>query len=61
MTDNSDNKPTEQPNPDTVRDPQWDRKQGVPKERQVAKVVEKSSGRYSASEQSEQKRSKGKE
>lgn len=61
MTDNSDRKPTEQPNADTLRDPKWDRKQGVPKDPQVAKVVEKSSGRYSASEQSEETRSTGKE
>lgn len=61
MTDNSDRKPTEPPNTDTLRDPKWDRKQGVPKDPQVAKVVEKSSGRYSASEQSEEKHSTGKE
>jgi hypothetical protein len=37
-------------------DPRWDRKQGTPKSPQMARVVEQSSGRYSASEQSEQRR-----
>jgi hypothetical protein len=37
-------------------DPRWDRKQGQPKDRQMKKVVERSSGRYSASEQSEKDR-----
>jgi hypothetical protein len=36
-------------------DPRWDRKQGVPKSPQMKRVVEQSSGRYSASEQSEQR------
>jgi hypothetical protein len=36
-------------------DPQWDRKQGTPRNPRVATVVERSSGRYSASEQSEEK------
>jgi G6PDH family F420-dependent oxidoreductase len=34
----------------------WDRRQGVPKDRQMAKIVERASGRYSASEQSEKSR-----
>jgi len=41
---------------DKTADPRWDRKQGVPKSPQMKRVVEQSSGRYSASEQSEQKR-----
>jgi hypothetical protein len=41
---------------DKAADPRWDRKLGVPKSPQMAKVVEQSSGRYSASEQSEQRR-----
>jgi hypothetical protein len=41
---------------DKAADPRWDRKQGVPKSPQMKRVVEQSSGRYSASEQSEQKR-----
>ena len=41
----------------TASDPRWDLKQGVPKDRQMAKVVERSSGRYSASEQSEKSQS----
>jgi hypothetical protein len=41
---------------DKTEDPRWDRKQGVPKSPQMKRVVEQSSGRYSASEQSEQKR-----
>jgi hypothetical protein len=36
-------------------DPRWDRKQGTPKDEQMARHVERSSGRYSASEQSEEK------
>jgi hypothetical protein len=44
---------------DKTTDPQWDRKQGVPKSPQMKRVVEQSSGRYSASEQSEQKRKGG--
>jgi hypothetical protein len=40
---------------DKAADPRWDRKQGVPKSPQMKKAVEQSSGRYSASEQSEQK------
>jgi hypothetical protein len=44
---------------DKTADPRWDRKQGVPKSPQMKRVVEQSSGRYSASEQSEQKRKGG--
>lgn len=40
---------------DKTADPRWDRKQGVPKPPQMKRVVEQSSGRYSASEQSEQR------
>jgi CBS domain-containing protein len=36
-------------------DPRWDRKQGTAKDRRMARDVEKSSGRYSGSEQSEEK------
>ncbi len=38
-------------------DPRWDRKHGAAKDGKMARDVEKSSHRYSASEQSEQKRS----
>jgi hypothetical protein len=41
---------------DKAADPRWDRKQGVPKSPRMTRVVEQSSGRYSASEQSEQRR-----
>ena len=41
---------------DKPADPRWDRKQGVPKSPGMARAVEQSSGRYSASEQSEQKK-----
>lgn len=44
---------------DKSPDPRWDRKQGVPKSPQMSRVVEQSSGRYSASEQSEQRRKGG--
>ena len=39
----------------SAEDPRWDRKQGTAKDGQMARDVEKSSGRYSASEQAEQK------
>jgi hypothetical protein len=39
-------------------DPKWDRKQGVPKDRQTARLVERSSGRYSGSDQSEKRSTK---
>jgi hypothetical protein len=35
--------------------PKWDRKQGTPKDERTARKVERASGRYSASEQSEEK------
>jgi hypothetical protein len=44
---------------DKSDDPRWDRKQGAPKSSNMARVVEQSSGRYSASEQSEQRRKGG--
>ena len=36
--------------------PPWDRKQGTPKDPQAARTVERASGRYSASEQSEERK-----
>jgi len=36
--------------------PEWDRKQGTPKDPKAAQTVEQASSRYSASEQSEEKR-----
>ncbi len=36
--------------------PDWDRKQGTPKDQKAARTVERASGRYSASEQSEEKK-----
>jgi hypothetical protein len=50
------------PRPDDKRqgeaaeDPRWDRKQGTPKDQKAAQKVECASSRYSASEQSEEKR-----
>ena len=38
--------------------PKWDRKQGVPKDRHTAGLVERASGRYSASEQGEKQSAK---
>jgi hypothetical protein len=40
-------------------DRHWDRKHGTPKDPGLAKTVERASSRYSASEQSEQKRRSG--
>jgi hypothetical protein len=54
MARKSDRKPS-----DKAADPRWDRKQGVPKSPEMKRVVEQSSGRYSASEQSEQKQKGG--
>jgi hypothetical protein len=45
--------------PDPIRagpDPRWDRKRGTPKDQKMARTVERASGRYSASEQSGEKR-----
>jgi hypothetical protein len=45
--------------PDPIRagpDPRWDRKRGTPKDPKMTRSVERASGRYSASEQSEEKR-----
>lgn len=39
--------------------PKWDRKQGTPKDQEAAGTVERASGRYSASEQSEEKKKRG--
>lgn len=38
--------------------PSWDRKQGKPKDREAEGTVERASSRYSASEQSEDKKKK---
>jgi hypothetical protein len=38
-------------------DPRWNLKQGKPKDRRMEKTVERASGRYSASEQSEKSKS----
>ena len=35
--------------------PDWDRKQGTPKDQKATQTVERGSSRYSASEQSEEK------
>jgi len=50
------------PRPDDKRQgeaanhPRWDRKQGTPKDQKTARTVERASSRYSASEQSEEKK-----
>lgn len=49
-----DKRQTEAPN-----HPRWDRKQGTPKDQKAAQTVERASGRYSASEQSEEKKKRG--
>ena len=36
--------------------PQWDRKRGTPKSQEAKRLVEKAHGRYSASEQSEDRK-----
>jgi hypothetical protein len=47
---------TEKRQDEAASDPQWDRKQGTPKDQKTARKVEGASSRYSASEQSEEKR-----
>jgi hypothetical protein len=55
------------PRPDDKRrgeaanDPEWDRKQGTPKDQKAAQTVERASSRYSASEQREEKQRKNRE
>ncbi len=39
--------------------PSWDRKLGTPKDQEAAQTVERASSRYSASEQSEDKKKRG--
>jgi len=39
--------------------PNWDRKQGTPKDQKATQTVERASSRYSASEQSEEKKRRG--
>lgn len=48
------------PEPPSSGDRRWNDKQGTPKDPELAKTVERASGRYSASEQSEEKRKKDK-
>jgi hypothetical protein len=43
---------------ESANDPRWDRKHGAAKDGRMAREVEKSSGRYSASEQSEKRQSR---
>lgn len=40
---------------DAANHPDWDRKQGTPKDEKAAQKIERASSRYSASEQSEEK------
>ena len=42
--------------PAAAKHPPWDKKHGTPKSPEAAKLVEKASGRYSASEQSEDRK-----
>lgn len=48
--------PDEKRQSEVANHPQWDRKQGTPKDEKVAQVVERASSRYGASEQSEDKK-----
>ena len=41
---------------ESANHPNWDRNQGTPKDQKTARTVERASGRYSASEQSEEKK-----
>ena len=49
-------RPDDKRQDEVANDPKWDRKQGTPKDQKTAKTVERASSRYSASEQSEEKK-----
>jgi hypothetical protein len=53
-------RPADKPRDEAANHPPWDRKQGTPKDQNAAQTVERASSRYSASEQSEEKKNKGK-
>ncbi|MBS0527314.1 MAG: hypothetical protein JSS04_27050 [Proteobacteria bacterium] len=55
MARTSDRTPSKEQENGPAEDPRWDRKHGAAKSGRMARDVEKSSGRYSASEQSEEK------
>ena len=50
--------PEEKQTSPSSEDSGWDRNQGTPKDPNMAKTVERASSRYSASEQSEKRRSR---
>ena len=50
--------PADKRQDEDVGHPNWDRKQGTPKDQKTAQKVESASSRYSASEQSEEKQKK---
>ena len=48
-------RPADERKDEAANHPKWNRKQGTPKDEKTARKVERASGRYSASEQSEEK------
>ena len=49
-------RPNDKRQGEAANHPNWDRKQGTPKDQKTARTVERASSRYSASEQSEEKK-----
>lgn len=49
-------RPDDKRQDEAANDPKWDRKQGMPRGQKAARTVEGASSRYSASEQSEEKK-----
>ncbi|WP_428661633.1 hypothetical protein [Reyranella sp.] len=54
MADTS--RPDDKRQGEAANHPRWDRKQGTPEDKKAAQIVERASSRYSASEQSENKK-----
>ena len=61
MADTDDKNRREKPKAPAPGDRRWNDKQGSPKDPGLAKTVERASNRYSASEQSEEKRKRAKD
>jgi hypothetical protein len=54
-------RPADKHQDESANHPDWDRKQGTPKDQKAARTVERASSRYSASEQREEKKKKSRD
>jgi hypothetical protein len=54
-------RPADKHQDESANHPDWDRKQGTPKDQKATQTVERASSRYSASEQSEEKKRKSRD